>query len=142
MVDLKNDIDWKSLIFGAAISAGTIIIASHGYDWMYLFSSIGLLYVGYNSKNIIYGAILGAIASIPMVILAYMGAFGELSGFYTTTLGMVAIAAVILFIGVVVGVVGAWGKISREKAKVEYEAQQKPGKNKNKKSTTKNIPKK
>lgn len=139
MVDLINDIDWKSLIFGAAISAAIIIFASHGYDWLYLFSSVGLLYVGYTAKTRLYGAILGAIAAIPMLLLAFEGAFGELGSFYTTDLGMIVLTLIFLLIGAVVGLVGAWGKLSREKAKVEYEKKQKSEETK---KTTKNLPKK
>ena len=139
MVDLINDIDWKSLIFGAAISAAIIIFASHGYDWLYLFSSVGLLYVGYTAKTRLYGAILGAIAAIPMLLLAFQGAFGDLGSFYTTGLGMIVITLIFLLIGAVVGLVGAWGKLSREKAKVEYEKKQKSEETK---KTTKNLPKK
>ena len=133
MVDLRNDIDWRSLIFGAAISSAIVILASHGYDWLYLFSSVGLLYVGYKAKNVKYGAILGAVAATPMIILAYRGAFGELSSFYLTDVGINVLAILFLVIGALVGAVGAWGKTKREQAKIEYEKQQKKGKNKNKK---------
>ena len=51
-MDLMNDINWKSLIIGAAITAAIIIIASNGYEWLYLFSAIGIIYVGYMAKNI------------------------------------------------------------------------------------------
>ena len=145
MLDFANDIDFKSLVFGAAISAAIVIVASNGNDWLYLFSSIGLLYVGYSAKNIKYGAVLGAIASTPLIILAFRGDFGPLTDFYATDMGILTITLSFLLIGAVIGVVGAWAKSSREKAKVEYEKEQKSKKNKKdkkiKKSTTKNLPK-
>lgn len=132
-MDLYNDINWKSLIIGAAITAGFIIIASYGYEWLNLFSAIGLLYVGYEAKDIIYGTVLGAVAATPIVYLAFIGTFGTFTGFFTTELGAVCLIIIILLIGAFVGFVGAWAKRSREKAKVEYEKKQKIGKNKKKK---------
>ena len=41
-MDLRNDIHWKSLIIGAAISTTIVIIASKGYDFLYLFSAKSL----------------------------------------------------------------------------------------------------
>lgn len=132
-MDLYHDINWKSLIIGAAITAGLIIIAAHGYEWLFLFSAIGLLYVGYEAKDIIYGIILGAIAATPIVYLAFDGTLGTFTGFFTTELGAICLVIIILLVGAFVGFVGAWAKKSRQKAKVEYEKKQKIGKNKKKK---------
>ncbi|SDA51094.1 hypothetical protein [Methanobrevibacter millerae] len=132
-MDLYHDINWKSLIIGAAITAGTIIIAAHGYEWLFLFSAIGLLYVGYEAKNIKYGIVLGAIASTPIVYLALDGTLGAFSGFFATEIGVICFVIIILLVGAFVSFVGAWAKRSREKAKVEYEKKQKIGKNKKKK---------
>ena len=134
-MDLKNDIDWKSLVIGSALTAGISIMASNdGLDWLMLFSSIGLLYVGWTAKNIKYGIILGAIAATPMIYLTLvMGTFGN-DPFYTTTTGLITVVALFLILGAFIGLVGAWAKRSREKAKVEYEKQQKIGKNKKKKN--------
>lgn len=132
-MDLVNDIDFKSLVIGAAISAGIVIIASQGYDWLMLMSSVGLLYVGYKAKNVKYGAILGAIASTPIVYLTFIGTLGEFSGYFSTQVGTISVGILILLIGALIGFVGALMKRSREKAKIDYEKKQKIGKNKNKK---------
>ena len=133
-MSIINDIDWKSLIIGAAVTSGIIILAARtGNDWLMLFSSIGLLYVGYAAKNIKYGTVLGAIAATPIIYLISIGTFGEFTGFFLTTAGQICIILLILFIGAFVGFVGAWAKRSREKAKVEYEKKQNIGKNKKKK---------
>ena len=131
-MDLVNDIDFKSLVIGAAISAGIVIIASQGYDWLMLMSSVGLLYVGYKAKNVKYGAILGAIASTPIVYLTFIGTLGEFSGYFSTQVGTISVVILILLIGALIGFVGALMKRSREKAKIDYEKKQKIGKNKNK----------
>ena len=139
-MDLKNDIDWKSFIIGAAITAGIVIFASNneGLDWLMYFASIGLLYVGWTAKNIKYGAVLGALAAIPLIYLALvMETFGN-EPFYSTTTGIITVIVVFLIFGALIGVVGAWAKSSREKAKIEYEKQQKIGKNKNKKKKKNN----
>ena len=132
-MNFANDVDFKALVIGSAISAGLIIIASKGLDWLMLFSSVGLLYVGYTAKNIKYGAILGAIASTPIIYLALTGTFGEYSGLFLTELGAISVVILILLVGAFIGFVGAWAKRSREKAKVEYEKKQNIGKNKKKK---------
>ena len=134
MVNLREDIDWKGLIFGSAVSASMIILAStyQGYDWLYLFSAIGLIYVGYTAKNVKYGTILGAVAAIPIVYLAFMGTLGEFTGFFSTQLGTILMVLIILLVGAFIGFVGAWGKRDRIKAKEEYEKKQKIGKNKKK----------
>ena len=132
-MDLVNDIDFKSLVIGAAISAGIVIIASQGYDWLMLMSSVGLLYVGYKAKNVKYGAILGAIASTPIVYLTFIGTLGEFIGYFSTQVGTISVVILILLIGALIGFVGALMKRSREKAKIDYEKKQKIGKNKNKK---------
>ena len=136
IMSLKDDIDWRSLIIGAAISAACVILASQGLEWLYLFTAVGLIYVGYNGKNIIYGTVLGAIASLPIVFLAFRGDLGQFTGFFTTTAGSIALTIIILLVGAFVGFVGAWAKRDRVKAKEEYEKRQKIGKNKNKKVKT------
>ena len=132
-MDMKNDIDWKSLIIGAAISAAIVIFASNGRDWLYPLSAVGLIYVGYKAKNLIYGAALGAFASTPLVYLAFNGNFGEFTGFFTSEIGTLILVIIILLIGAFIGFVGALAKRDRVKAKEEYEKKQKIGKNKNKK---------
>lgn len=127
-----NDIDWKSLIIGAAVTAAIIIVASHGYDWLYLFSAIGIIYVGYTAKNVKYGTILGAVAATPIIVLAFQGNLGTFSGFFATEIGVISLVILILLVGAFIGFVGAWGKRDRIKAKEEYEKKQKIGKNKKK----------
>lgn len=130
-MDLK-DINLKSLIIGAAITAAIIIIASHGYDWLYLFSAIGIIYVGYTAKNIKQGTLLGAVASTPIIVLAFQGNLGTFSGFFSTDIGIISLVIIVLLVGAFIGFVGAWGKRDRIKAKEEYEKKQKIGKNKKK----------
>lgn len=127
-----KDINLKSLIIGAAITAAIIIIASHGNDWLYLFSAIGIIYVGYTAKNIKQGTLLGAVASTPIIVLAFQGNLGTFSGFFSTDIGIISLVIIVLLVGAFIGFVGAWGKRDRIKAKEEYEKKQKIGKNKKK----------
>lgn len=133
-------IDVKSVVFGAAIAAAFVLFGYQYNDWIYPFASIGLLYVGYCAKNLKYGAILGAFASTPIIVLTFQGYMGRFSGFFLTQNGIIALAALILLVGAFVGFVGAWAKRSRIKAQEQYEAQQ-IGKKKNKKKNkgSKNI---
>ncbi len=126
-----NDIDWKSLIFGALLSALVVVLASNTYDWIFVFASVGLFYVGYKSKNTIQGCILGAVAAIPLIGLTFNGTLGTLTGFFATELGKITSIIIILLIGGLIGFIGALTKKDREKAKLNYK--QKAGKPKNKK---------
>ena len=133
-MELFGDVNFKALVFGAAI-AGTCVICGYAYwDWLYPFSSIGLLYAGYAQKNVKYATVVGTISSTLLVILALDGYFGQLEGFFATETGVLAITIMILLVGAIVGLVGGLAKRSRIKAKEEYEKQQKIGKNKKKKA--------
>ena len=66
------------------------------------------------------------------MVLALYGYLGEFTGFFSTTLGMIALAAIVLIVGAFVGFIGAWAKKDRLKARKEYEKKQKIGKNKKK----------
>ena len=131
------EIDFKSLIFGAAIAAAFIIFGYQFWDWFYPFSAIGLLYAGYGQKDIKTGTIIGAFASTPIIVLTFEGYMGSFDGFFITENGMLALTLLILVIGAFVGFVGAWTKRNRVKALKEYEKQQNIGKNKNKKKNKK-----
>ena len=132
---MKYDLglNMKALVFGAAIAAGCILLGFQYNDWLYPFSAIGLLYAGYGQGNIKMGTLMGALASTPIAILFLEGYFGQPSGFFVTETGIYAVVGLIILVGAMVGFVGAWTKRSREKAMIEYEKQQKIGKNKNKK---------
>ncbi len=126
-------IDVKALIFGAAIAAAFIIFGYMYWDWFYPFSAIGLLYVGYAQDSIKKGTILGAFASTPIIVLTlqgYLGTFKE--GFFTTQTGILTVVLIILLIGALLGMVGAWAKRDRMRALSEYEKKQQIGKNKKK----------
>ncbi|WP_407415155.1 hypothetical protein [Methanobrevibacter sp.] len=131
-MEFIDNIDVKALVFGAAIAAAFIIFGYLYWDWFYPFSAIGLLYAGYAQKDIISGTLIGAFAATPIVALTFQGYLGHFSGFFVTETGMLTVVIIILLVGAFVGLVGAWAKRSRVKAKEEYEKKQKIGKNKNK----------
>lgn len=133
---MKYDIgiNIKALIFGAAIAAAFIIFGWNYWDWFYPFSAIGLLYAGYGQDSIKKGALMGAFAATPIVVLTLQGYMGAFSGdFFLSENGVMTVTIIILLVGAFVGLVGAWTKRNRVKALAEYEKQQKIGKNKNKK---------
>ena len=131
-------INFKALIFGAAIAAAFILFGYQYWDWFYPFSAIGLLYAGYGQQNIKLGTIMGAFASTPIIALTFQGYLGQFEGFFLTETGIMTVALLILIVGAFVGFVGAWAKRNRVKALEEYEKKQNIGKKKNKK-TSKNI---
>ena len=131
-MELFGDVDFKALVFGAAIAGAFILFGWQISDWLYPFASIGLLYAGYAQKNITYATIIGAIASTPIIVLAFQGYMGTFEGFFLTQNGMLALTVLILVVGAFVGFVGAWTKRSRVKAMEDYEKKQQIGKNKKK----------
>ncbi len=133
-MELFGDVDFKALVFGAAIAATFIIFGWMYWDWFYPFSAIGLLYAGYAQKNIKYATIIGAIASTPIIVLTFQGYMGSFDGFFLTETGIMSVAVIILLVGALVGFVGGWAKRNRIKALEEYEKKQKIGKNKKKKN--------
>ena len=132
---IDKHVDLKSLIFGSAIATTFVIIGMRGgqFEYAYPLTSIGFLYVGYKSNNRKMAALLGAIAAIPIAILAQYGGFGTVPD----AQGLIMIAAIVMIVGLFVSVVGHRVKTDREKAKVEYEKQQKKGKNKKNKNKNK-----
>ncbi len=139
-MEFKNIVDWKSLILGAAFAAFICIIgAQYQLDWLFAFAAIGLLYVGYKAKNLVHGAILGAIAATPLFVLADYGIFGPLSqSSLNPQITMVIVLIVVLIVGALVGFVGAYTYKNRQKAIAQKEKQAKIGKNKTKERKNKN----
>jgi hypothetical protein len=129
---LLDDINIKALVFGAAIAAAFIIFGYMYWDWFSPFSAIGLLYAGYGQNDVKTGTLIGAFASTPIIALTFQGYMGHFSGFFITEAGMITVALIILIVGAFIGLVGAWAKRDRIKAKEAYEKKQKIGKNKNK----------
>ena len=121
------EINIKALVFGAAIAAAFIIFGYQINDWLYPFSAIGLLYIGYGQDSILKGTILGALGATPIVILTLQGYMGTFSGFFVSNTGVISVTLIIIVVGAVVGLVGALTKVNRMKALAEYEKQQKIG---------------
>ena len=127
-----TDLNFKALIFGAAIAGACILFGYQFWDWFYPFSALGLLYAGYGQNSVKMGTFCGAFASTPIIALTFQGYMGRFDGFFLTQNGMLALVVLILVVGAFVGFVGAWTKKNRIKAMEEYEKKQKIGKNKNK----------
>lgn len=137
-MDLIHDINWKSLIIGSAISTIIFIIASNGHQALYAATSIGLIYVGYKSESIKKGAILGAVASLPLVYLGITGAFDSITN---NGLGanntQIIMSILLLLVGSLIGGIGGLGYKNNMKTLKEKERKGKIGKNKKKKKNKK-----
>lgn len=131
MKEMLNEIDWKSLIFGAAFCAVIAMFGSSpGLEILAPFASVGLLYIGYKGKNLTYGTILGAIGAIPLFLVAMYGGLGS---FTITSTTVVLILISCLIIGALLGFVGALFHKNYLKTKKAKEQHGKNKKNKNKK---------
>lgn len=126
--DIYQNINWKALIFGAAIFAFIVILAiENDLDILLVFSSAGLLYIGYTSQNRLQGTVLGAIGTIPLglatIFLQRLGPiYGENIEFW--------IILSFLAIGAFCGFTGAYFSTSRKKAIEEKMKQKSIGKEK------------
>lgn len=110
----KDEIDWKSLIFGAAFCAVLAMIGSEPGLWFFIsIAAIGLLYIGYEAKNAIWGAILGAVGTMPLFLVGLEGGLGTIT---LTTISITVLLISCLVIGAVTGFVGYLVKKNRNKA--------------------------
>ena len=134
MSEIIKDIHWKSLVFGAAFCAVIAMFGSRpGLEILAPFASIGLLYIGYKGKNIIWGTVLGAIGAIPLFAVAIYGGLGSLSNVaYDPVTLSVLILITCLLMGAILGFIGALFHKNYLKSKEAREKQQKIGKNKKK----------
>ena len=128
-----EDVNIKSIIYGAVIAILCILLGYRSYELFYPFSALGLLYAGYSAANIKQGTIAGAITAIPIALMALFGYFGSFTGFFNTVTGITITVIIILLVGAFVGFVGAWAKRDRVKALEEYNKKNSKGKNKKKK---------
>ena len=127
------EINFKALIFGAAIAAAFIILGYQYWDWFYPFSAAGLLYAGYGQDSVKKGTLMGVLASTPIVVLTLQGYMGTFSGdFFASPTGILTVTLIILIVGAFIGFVVAWAKRDRIKALEQYEKKQNIGKNKKK----------
>ena len=94
------EINFKALIFGAAIAAAFIILGYQYWDWFYPFSAAGLLYAGYGQDSVKKGTLMGVLASTPIVVLTLQGYTGTFSGdFFASPTGILTVTLIILIVG-------------------------------------------
>lgn len=132
----KTGIDLKSFIIGTVVFTVLAVIGfkyqdSILFNLLFPVSAIGLIYTGYNAKNLIWGLILGAIASIPLILISIYWKLLPITSsneFLITVIG-------ILITGAIIGFVGAYVRRSRDAYRVQKAS---IGKNKNKKKNKKN----
>lgn len=128
--DIYENINYKSLILGAALFAFIVVLAiEYKLDILLIFSSAGLLYIGYGSKNRIQGIVLGAIGTLPLFIATvYFQRLGEITGENITLLILISFLA----IGAFCGFTGSYFNASRKKAIEKQKSIGKGRKNKEK----------
>lgn len=127
----RGEIDWKSLIFGSAFCAVLAMIGASPELWFLIpISAIGLLYVGYEAKNLLWGGILGAIGSLPLFGVTMQGGLGPM---VYSPQNIIFILITCLIIGAVTGFVGAYVKKERQEALKMREADLKKKSKKSKK---------
>lgn len=129
--EIFQDINWKSLIIGSAIFSFIVVLAmDNQLDILLVFSSAGLLYIGYASKNRLQGIVLGAIGTVPLFLVTV---FTERLGAISGNNLVIWILISFLAIGAFCGFTGAYFSESRKKA-IEQQIAMEKTKSKNKKN--------
>lgn len=123
------------MIFGAAFCAVIAMLGSQpGWSLLIPFASIGLIYIGFEGKNLIWGTFLGAIGSIPLFLVGIEGGLGAVTphGYsIEAVVGLMLVSCLIL--GAILGFMGTLLRKSRDKTLKRKEEKEKIGKNKSKK---------
>lgn len=111
-----NEIDWKSFIIGTVVFTALVVLGSE-VELLYYGTFIGLLYIGYKSKDYIQGMFLGAIATIPAFItITQTHMFGIINN-NTAIIILIALLA----LGVILGFVGSHLSKQEKKAMKQRE---------------------
>jgi hypothetical protein len=126
--DIYGNINYKSLIIGAALFAFIVVFATEYLDILLVFSSVGLLYIGYGAQNRIQGTILGAIGTLPLFIATvFFQRLGPITGENLVLLILISF----LGIGAFCGFTGSYFSENRKKA-IEKMQEESIGKGKKK----------
>lgn len=113
------DIDLKSLIYGAAAYAFFPLISyQYSQDILMAFAAIGPLYIGYKAKTNLKAILLGIVGATPLLYMAFGGFIGPYTPSET---GDLITAVVILGLGAIMALFGAYLYRSRAKDIKEYE---------------------
>ncbi|WP_297899712.1 hypothetical protein [Methanobrevibacter sp.] len=130
--DIYKNLNLKSFIIGAALFAFIVAIGvEYKLDALLIFSSAGLLYIGYGSQNKIQAIILGAIGTLPLFIATiFFQRLGPITGENITFLILISFLA----IGAFCGFTGFYFSESRKKAIEEKIRKESIGKGKKKKN--------
>ncbi|WP_297979264.1 hypothetical protein [uncultured Methanobrevibacter sp.] len=112
------EIDFKSLIFGAAAFAFFPLVAyQYNLDILMVFAAIGPLYIGYNAKTELKSILLGVVGATPLLYLTFMGYLGN---YFATESSDLIVSIGILGLGALMGYFGAYLYRDRERAKQKY----------------------
>ncbi|WP_054835435.1 hypothetical protein [Methanobrevibacter arboriphilus] len=113
--DIYRNINFKSFLIGAALFAFIVVLSvEYGLDPLLIFSSAGLLYIGYGSQNRIQAIVLGgALGTLPLFLATvFFQRLGPITGENITFLILISFLA----IGAFCGFTGFYFSESRKKA--------------------------
>lgn len=130
--DIYRNINFKSFLIGAALFAFIVVLSvEYGLDPLLIFSSAGLLYIGYGSQNRIQAIVLGALGTLPLFLATvFFQRLGPITGENITFLILISF----LSIGAFCGFTGFYFSESRKKAIEEKIKKESIGKGRKKKN--------
>lgn len=118
-----------SFVLGTAVFVFLATFAyNNGVDWLAPFASVGVLYIGYKSKNTIQGVLFGAFSGVFLGIATIYGALGPINYGANPDLMTAGLIITCILTGAIVSFVGAYFNGKRKKA-IEIESNKKNSKN-------------
>lgn len=132
--DIYQNINWKALVIGAAVFSFIVILAvDYELDVLLIFSSVGLLYIGFASQNRLQGIVLGAIGTLPLGLATiFLQRLGPITGNNIEFWIILSLLA----IGAFCGFTGSYFNASRQKAIEQKMKQESIGKGRKKNKNT------
>lgn len=111
---IYKEIDWRSFILGTALFTFIVVAAiDYNLEFLLVFSSIGLLYIGYTAYDRIQAIMLSALATTPLFLVTIST---ERLGPITGDNIVIWILISFLAIGAFCGFTGSYFSLSRKKA--------------------------
>ncbi len=128
---------WMEFVLASAFTVIITVIAyNYSLDWLGPFAAIGLIIIGYISKDKIIGSIMGGIGAIPIALAIHFNILGPITLNMNYFEFILLVYVFVFVMGFVVGFIGSLVYINRKK-RIEKQVKL----NKKNRKTSKNIKK-
>lgn len=127
---------WMEFVLACVFTVIIAVISyNYGLDWLGPFAAIGLIVIGYISKDKIAGSVMGGIGAIPIAIAIHFKILGPIIVNMNYSMFILLVYVFVFVMGAIVGFIGSLVYSSRKKRIEEAKI------NKKNRKTSKNIKK-